>query len=120
MNKLTLVVVAAATLLGAGAASAQGVQFGIGPGGAGVRVDDGTVDTVVTVIGVGIKIFGAVGMRSLSSSQTGIAAAIGIDVISITKIAIECRKRPAWRAVFVLPRLGVRSPDNRQKSEDSP
>ena len=41
MNKLTLVVVAAATLLGAGAASAQGVQFGIGPGGAGVRVDDG-------------------------------------------------------------------------------
>ena len=41
MNKLTLAVVAAATLLGAGAASAQGVQFGIGPGGAGVRVDDG-------------------------------------------------------------------------------
>jgi hypothetical protein len=41
MNKLTLVVVAAATLLGAGAASAQGVQFGVGPGGAGVRVDDG-------------------------------------------------------------------------------
>jgi hypothetical protein len=41
MNKLTLVVVAAATLLGAGAASAQGVQFGIGPSGAGVRVDDG-------------------------------------------------------------------------------
>ena len=41
MNKVTLVVVAAATLLGAGAASAQGVQFGIGPGGAGVRVDDG-------------------------------------------------------------------------------
>jgi hypothetical protein len=34
-------VVAAATLLGAGAASAQGVEFGIGPGGAGVRVDDG-------------------------------------------------------------------------------
>ena len=41
MNKLALVVVAAATLLGAGAASAQGVEFGIGPGGAGVRVDDG-------------------------------------------------------------------------------
>ena len=41
MNRLTLVVVAAATLLGAGAASAQGVEFGIGPGGAGVRVDDG-------------------------------------------------------------------------------
>jgi hypothetical protein len=41
MNKIALVVVAAATLLGAGAASAQGVQFGIGPGGAGVRVDDG-------------------------------------------------------------------------------
>jgi hypothetical protein len=32
---------AAATLLGAGAASAQGVEFGIGPGGAGVRADDG-------------------------------------------------------------------------------
>jgi hypothetical protein len=41
MNRLTLVVVAAATLLGVGAASAQGVEFGIGPGGAGVRVDDG-------------------------------------------------------------------------------
>ena len=41
MNKLALVVVAAATLLGAGAASAQGVEFGIGPGGAGVRVGDG-------------------------------------------------------------------------------
>ena len=39
MNKLALVVVGAATLLGAGAASAQGVEFGIG--GAGVRVDDG-------------------------------------------------------------------------------
>ena len=39
MNKLALVVVAAATLLGAGAASAQGVEFGIG--GAGVRVGDG-------------------------------------------------------------------------------
>ena len=33
--------VAAATLVGAGAASAQGVEFGIGPAGAGVRVDDG-------------------------------------------------------------------------------
>ena len=41
MNRLALVMVAAATLLGAGAASAQGVEFGIGPGGAGVRVDDG-------------------------------------------------------------------------------
>ena len=41
MNRLALVVVAAATLLGAGAASAQGVEFGIGSGGAGVRVDDG-------------------------------------------------------------------------------
>jgi len=41
MNRLALVVVAAATLLGAGAASAQGVEFGIGNGGAGVRVDDG-------------------------------------------------------------------------------
>jgi hypothetical protein len=41
MNRLALVVVAAAALLGAGAASAQGVEFGIGPGGAGVRVDDG-------------------------------------------------------------------------------
>ena len=41
MNRIALVVVAAATLLGAGAASAQGVEFGIGPGGAGVRVDDG-------------------------------------------------------------------------------
>jgi hypothetical protein len=41
MNRLALVVVAAATLLGAGAASAQGVEFGIGPGGAGVRVDHG-------------------------------------------------------------------------------
>ena len=41
MNRLALVVVAAATLLGAGAASAQGVEFGIGPGGVGVRVDDG-------------------------------------------------------------------------------
>jgi len=40
MNRLSLVVVAAATLLGAGSASAQGVEFGIGPG-AGVRVDDG-------------------------------------------------------------------------------
>jgi hypothetical protein len=41
MNRLALAVIAAATLLGAGAASAQGVEFGIGPGGAGVRVDDG-------------------------------------------------------------------------------
>ncbi len=41
MNKLALVMVAAVTLLGAGAASAQGVEFGVGPGGAGVRVDDG-------------------------------------------------------------------------------
>jgi hypothetical protein len=41
MNRLALGVVAAATLLGAGAASAQGVEFGIGPGGAGVRFDDG-------------------------------------------------------------------------------
>ena len=41
MNRISLVVVAAATLLGAGAASAQGVEFGVGPGGAGVRVDDG-------------------------------------------------------------------------------
>jgi hypothetical protein len=41
MNKLALVMVAGATLLGAGAASAQGVEFGVGPGGAGVRVDDG-------------------------------------------------------------------------------
>jgi hypothetical protein len=41
MNKLALVVVAAAALFGASAASAQGVQFGIGPSGAGVRVDDG-------------------------------------------------------------------------------
>jgi hypothetical protein len=32
MNKFALVAVAAATLLGAGAASAQGVEFGIGPG----------------------------------------------------------------------------------------
>ena len=41
MIKLALVVVAAATLFGTAAASAQGVQFGISPGGAGVRVDDG-------------------------------------------------------------------------------
>lgn len=41
MNKFSLVVVAAVTLLGAGAASAQGVEFGVGPSGAGVRVDDG-------------------------------------------------------------------------------
>lgn len=41
MNKFTLVVVAAVTLLGAGAASAQGVEFGVGPGGAGVSVDNG-------------------------------------------------------------------------------
>ena len=41
MNKFALVAVAAATLLGAGAASAQGVEFGVGHGGAGVRVDDG-------------------------------------------------------------------------------
>jgi hypothetical protein len=41
MNKLALAVVAAATLFGTAAASAQGVQFGIGPSGAGVRVDDG-------------------------------------------------------------------------------
>ena len=39
MNKLALAVVAAATLFGTAAVSAQGVQFGIGPGG--VRVDDG-------------------------------------------------------------------------------
>ena len=48
-----------------------------------------TMDTVVTVIGVGIENFDAVGIRSSSFSQTGIVAAIGIDVISITKIAIE-------------------------------
>jgi hypothetical protein len=41
MNKLALVIVAAATLFGTAAASAQDVQFGIGPGGAGVRVDNG-------------------------------------------------------------------------------
>jgi hypothetical protein len=38
MNKLALAVVAATTLFGTAAASAQGVQFG---SGAGVRVDDG-------------------------------------------------------------------------------
>jgi hypothetical protein len=49
-----------------------------------------TVVTVVTVIGVGIEIFDAVGMRSSSFSQTGIVAAIGmVDVVGITKIAIE-------------------------------
>ena len=41
MNKFSLIAVAAVTLLGAGAASAQGVEFGVGPNGAGVRVDDG-------------------------------------------------------------------------------
>jgi hypothetical protein len=44
-------------------------------GGAGVRVDDDF--TVVTVIGVGIEIFDAVGMRSSSFSQIRIVAAIG-------------------------------------------
>ena len=59
-------------------------------GGAGVRVDDVTVVTVVTVIGVGIEIFDAVGMRSSSFSQIRIVAAIGmVDVVGTTKIAIE-------------------------------
>lgn len=49
-----------------------------------------TMVTVVTVIGVGIESFDAVGIRSLSFNQTGTVAAIGTaDVISITKIAIE-------------------------------
>jgi hypothetical protein len=33
--------VAAATILGSAAASAQGMSIGVRPGGAGVRVDDG-------------------------------------------------------------------------------
>jgi hypothetical protein len=49
-----------------------------------------TMVTVVTVIGVRIEIFDAVGMRSSSFSQTGIVAAIGmVDVVGITKIATE-------------------------------
>jgi hypothetical protein len=49
-----------------------------------------TVVTVVTVIGVGIEIFDAVGMRSSSFSQVRIVAAIGmVDVVGTTKIAIE-------------------------------
>jgi hypothetical protein len=46
--------------------------------------------TVVIVIGVGIESFDVVGMRSSSFNQTGIVAAIGmVDVVSLTKIAIE-------------------------------
>jgi len=45
---------------------------------------------VVTVIGVRIESFDAVGMRSLLFNQTGIVAAIGmVDVVGITKIAIK-------------------------------
>jgi opacity protein-like surface antigen len=40
MKKLAIAVVAASTLFGS-AAYAQGVDIGIGPGGAGVRVDNG-------------------------------------------------------------------------------
>ena len=53
-------------------------------------VSELTMVTVVTVIGVGIEIFDGVGMRSLSFSPTVIVAAIGmVDVVGITKIAIE-------------------------------
>jgi hypothetical protein len=46
--------------------------------------------TVVTVIGVGIEIFDAVGMRSSSFSQVRSVAAIGmVDVVGTTTIAIE-------------------------------
>jgi hypothetical protein len=47
-------------------------------------------DPVVIVIGVGIEIFDAVGMRSSSFGQIRIVAAIGmVDVVGTTKIAIE-------------------------------
>jgi hypothetical protein len=61
-----------------------------------------TMVTVVTVIGAGIEIFDVVGTRSSSFNRTGIVAAIGmVDVISITKIAIERRKRPASAGRFL-------------------
>jgi hypothetical protein len=44
----------------------------------------------VTVIGVGIEIFDAVGMRSSSFTQVRIVAATGmVDVVGTTKVAIE-------------------------------
>jgi hypothetical protein len=62
-----------------------------------------TMVTVVIVIGVGIEIFDVVGMRSLSFNRTEIVAAIGmVDVINITKIAIERRKRPAAADRFLM------------------
>jgi hypothetical protein len=55
-----------------------------------VQVSVLTTVTVVIGIGVGIEIFDVVGMRSSSFNQTAIVAAIGmVDVVSITKIAIE-------------------------------
>jgi hypothetical protein len=63
-----------------------------------------TMVIVVTATGVGIEIFDAAGMRSSLFNQIEIVAVIGmVDVISITKIAIERRKRSAWRAVFLCP-----------------
>jgi hypothetical protein len=60
-----------------------------------------TMVTVVIVIGVEIEIFDVVGMRSSSFNQTAIVAAIGmVDVINITKIAIERRERPASAGRF--------------------
>jgi hypothetical protein len=51
-----------------------------------------TMVTVVIVIGVGIEIFDAVGMRSSSFGQIRIVAAIGmVDVVGTTKIAIELK-----------------------------
>jgi hypothetical protein len=49
-----------------------------------------TMATMVTVIGVGIEIFDAVGTRSSSFSQIRIVAAIGmVDVVGTMKIATE-------------------------------
>ena len=87
MNRLSLVVVAAATLLGAGGVSAQSVDFGIG--GAGVRVDDGYHGYRGDRDWRRDRDFRRSRVRSSSFSQVRIVAAIGMDVVGTTKIAIE-------------------------------
>jgi hypothetical protein len=76
-----------------------------------------TMVIVVTATGVEIEIFDAAGMRSSLFDQIEIVAVIGmVDVISITKIAIERGKRSAWRAVFYTLFAGVFKNHYRGKS----
>ena len=87
MNRLTLVVVAAAPYWVSVRRPLKALSSALVPV---ALVSVLTMATVVTVIGVGIEIFDEVGMRSSSFSQVRIVARLGWwDVVGTTKIAIE-------------------------------